>query len=92
MINNNEDDLIFQEGISSLIGHYLTTILIGNSLYLLYFSPYIYKELIEIEDFLPEKYIYLFIGIVIFFSNISNLFSNINNIFIIIIISYNFLL
>ena len=52
MINNNEDDLIFQEGISSLIGHYLTTILIGNSLYLLYFSPYIYKQLLEIEDFL----------------------------------------
>ena len=96
MINNNEDDLIFQEGISSLIGHYLTTILIGNSLYLLYFSPYIYKQLLEIEDFLPEKYIYLFIGIVIFFSNLSNLSSNYFlkgiNIRLIILITYLLLL
>ena len=93
---NNDEDIIIQEGYFSLGGHLLTTLLTGNSLYLLYFSQHLYKQLTEFETELPENYIYIFIGSVIIFTNISNLLSNYFfngiNIRIIILITYLFLL
>ena len=95
-MSNNEEDIINQEGYFSLGGNLLTTILTGNSLYLIYFSPHIYKQLLEIDSNLPENYIYIFFGLVITFSNLSNLFSNYFlygiNIRLIILITYIFLL
>ena len=93
---SNEEEIINQEGYFSLIGNFLTTILTGNSLYLIYFSHYIFKQLTEIEPELSENFIYIFIGIVITFTNLSNLFSNYFfndlNIRLIVLITYLFLL
>ena len=93
---NNDEDIIIQEGYFSLAGNLLTTLLTGNSLYLIYFSQHLYKQLTEIETELPENYIYIFIGSVIIFTNLSNLCSNYFfsgvNIRLIILITYLFLL
>ena len=93
---NNEEDIINQERYFSLAGNLLTTLLTGNSLYLIYFSQHLYKQLTEYESELPENYIYIFIGSVIIFTNISNLCSNYFfngiNIRLIILITYLFLL
>ena len=93
---NNDEDIIIQEGYFSLAGNLLTKLLTGNSLYLIYFSQHLYKQLTEIETELPENYIYIFIGSVIIFTNLSNLCSNYFfsgvNIRLIILITYLFLL
>ena len=47
---SNEEEIINQEGYFSLIGNFLTTILTGNSLYLIYFSHYIFKQLTETPE------------------------------------------
>ena len=50
---NNDEDIIIQEGYFSLAGNLLTTLLTGNSLYLIYFSQHLYKQLTEIATELP---------------------------------------